>query len=198
MAMTLDELRGMMDGCGLKYFVDPNRPALMLGMRALCGDFQFVAHLEEEGRFLQFRTLNFCRCPEDHPHLGAVLRVLATLDYQFRFLKFGWDRADGEIVAYGDVWLEDAKVSPRQFRRLLDNFIPGADLCQVRIRMALETGQDPGPIDSPEALRKVAERQPGSGGWLRTLLDKVTGGKGAGVPPPPPPPIPSGGPVTEI
>ena len=144
MALTLDELKRLMDSVEFQYFVDPHRPVLMSGGKGQFGSYRFVIILDDEGRFLQFRTMEYLNCPANHRNLGVLLRVLADLNYFMRFVKFGWDSKDGEIVAYGDIWLMDAKLSKEQFLRVLGNFLPSIDKYCPRITQAMEKGQDIG------------------------------------------------------
>jgi hypothetical protein len=161
--MTFDELKSLAEGEGFRYFVAPDRTALMMSFGGLNGSYQVLAALEVDGRFLQFRTLGYRFCPEDNPHLEAVLRLLGTLDYQLRLTKFGWDPSDGEIVGYADIWVEDAPLTKTQFRTMLGCFLPGIDLNYPRITATIETGTDPGevkpniPSGLPEALRRALE-----------------------------------------
>ena len=169
MALTVDQLRRLADHENFKYFVDPARPVLLCGVQGLAGRYQFVMNLELDGQFLQFRTLNYLRCPVGHAHLDTVLRLLAELDYQLRFVKFGWDPNDGEIVVYADVWLMDGGLTQQQFGRLLGNYLPALDHNFRRISQAVETGRDPGPVD-PEDLLKGAPEASGLAERLRKLF----------------------------
>jgi hypothetical protein len=170
--MTFDELKKLADGEGLKYFVAPDRPMLMMGFALIHGRYQILVPLELDGRFLQFRTLGYGTCPSDHPHLEAVLRVLMQLDYQLRVTKFGWDPSDGEIVAYADVWLEDGTLTQKQFSGILHCFLPGIDVNYPRITKTIETGTDPGEF-RPEDLLAAAGLPP----ELRAVLEGLAGRK---------------------
>ncbi len=171
--MTFEELKQLATAEGLKFFVAPDRPAVMMGMRGLYGSYQIVVPLELDGRFLQFRTIGYLSCPADHPHIDAVLRLLGQLDYELRLTKFGWDPSDGEIAAYADVWLEDATLTQQQFSGILHLFIPGIDVNHKRITETIETGTDPGEI-RPEDMVDAASRLPAK---LRELLEKLARGE---------------------
>jgi len=191
MALTLDQLQEFMKKEGLNYFVAPDRPAVRFGVGGLFGRFDLVVHLQDDGRFLQFRTLHYAECATDHPNLAVVLRVLAAINYEKRLLKFGWDPGDGEIVGYADLWVMDGQVTQEQFRRMLQNFVPGIDTSITRIDGALKTGADPGE-PNPEALLK---RMTGGGasplpGKLRELLEKLQGKGPPTAPSPAPAPTP--------
>jgi hypothetical protein len=180
--MTLDELKGLATEAGLKYWVDPDRPVLMMYFSRLFGQYQVVVPLELDGRFLQFRTLGYQSCPSNHQHLSAVLRVLGELDSRLRLTKFGWDPNDGEIVGYADLWLEDGTVTQQQFRGMLECFLAGIDVHYPRITQTIETGTDPGdlrPEDIAKKLEeKMAEQAPGRlPGPLREVLERLKGKK---------------------
>jgi hypothetical protein len=151
MALTLDELRRLADAVDFRYFIDPKSPTLLCSAQGRAGSYQFVMSLQIDGKFLQFRTLQYQRCAAGHAHLGAVLRVLAEINTQLRFIKFGWDASEGEILVFADVWLMDAGLTEQQFRRLLSNFLPAIDEQYPRISQTIATGRDPGPIASGSA-----------------------------------------------
>ena len=166
--MTFEELKKLAEGEGLKYFIDPDRPTLMMGVGGLNGNYQIVVPLELDGRFLQFRTVGYQSCPSDHPHLEAVLRVLGELDYKLRLPKFGWDPADGEIAGYADVWLEDGTLTQKQFSGILHCFVPGIDFNYPRITKTIETGTDPGDVKPEDLIAAAGAALPPE---LRTLLE---------------------------
>lgn len=171
--MTFEELKKLADGEGLKYFVAPDAPTLLMNIGGLSGTHQIIVPLELDGRFLQFRTIGYQSCPADHPHLEAVLRVLAHLDYQLRLTKFGWDPNDGEIVGYGDMWLEDGTLTQKQFSGAIHTFFAGIDLNFRRIAKTIETGTDPGEF-KPEDLATDGAGLPPA---LRGVLDRLAGKK---------------------
>jgi hypothetical protein len=147
--ITIDKLKSLAEKQGLKYFVAPDRPALMMGFGGANGAYQVIMHIDLDGRFLQFRTLGYGSCPSGHPYLEPVLRVLGALDYKYRLTKFGWDPTDGEIVAYADMWLEDATLTQQQFTAMLSAYVPVIDQGHARIAKTLETGVDPEASGSP-------------------------------------------------
>lgn len=143
MTISLDKLKSLVKAEGLAYFEDPSRPAILLNFKGNNGAYMMVMLVELDGRFMQFRTIGYGSCPAEHPHLEAVLRVLGEMDYRLRVTKFGWDPNDGEIVAYADIWLEDATLTQKQLAATLRAFLPAIDLGHARITATMETGQDP-------------------------------------------------------
>jgi hypothetical protein len=174
-AITLDELKKLLDTEGVKYFIAPDEPLLMMNFTGLTGNYQVALHLELDGRFLQFRTIGYLRCPADHPHLEAVLRVLGQLDYQLRLTKFGWDPSDGEIVGYADLWLDDGSVTQGQFSAMLHSFLPGIDFNHQRVETTIETGTDPGEVQPEAVLSAATSRLPPE---LREAVEKLAHTKG--------------------
>jgi hypothetical protein len=158
MALTLDDFRRLVDSVNFRYFVDPQNPTLLCGAQGRSGSYQFVMSLQLDGRFLQFRTLQYQRIAPDHAHTAAVLRVLAEINTQLRFVKFGWDAGDGEIAAYGDIWLMDAGLTREQLLRVLSNFLPSIDEQFPRIAQTIATGKDPGRVSSGPLPRPDVDR----------------------------------------
>jgi hypothetical protein len=106
--------------------------------------------LQLNGEFLQLRTMQYQRCGANDAHAGALLQLIATLNYEIRFIKFGWDPVDGEIVAYGDVWVADGTLTARQFGNVLHNYLSALDESHRRIEPTLRTGVDPGRLEEQE------------------------------------------------
>ena len=171
MTLTMEQLKKLVEEEDLKYFLDPNRDALMMGVRGANGSYQLLVLLELEGRFLQFRSISYHLCPEGHEHLNKTLRLLGELNFTLRFLKFGWDPSDGEIAVYGDSWVEDGDLTQGQFARMVHAYLSIMDMNYSRIDATIRTGEDPGEVI------------PGGGGGpsglppeLQELLDKLSEG----------------------
>lgn len=144
MAMTMDQLKQLCDQMGLRYFLDPRRTALTFGLRGQASNYHLLVLLDVNGAFLQLRSLEYIRCPDGHPNLLPVLKVLGHLNLQTRLVKYGWDSGDGEIVAFADMWIMDGTATPSQFQRMLSNWMGGVDTAYPRIAKTIETGKDPG------------------------------------------------------
>ncbi|MFZ0493705.1 MAG: YbjN domain-containing protein [Acidimicrobiia bacterium] len=177
MAMTLDELQGLLDKEGIKYFLAPGQPVLMAGFAGMFGHYQVLIKLEVDGTFLQFRTLGYLNCEAGHESLDEVLKVIGELNFKTRLMKLGWDPSDGEIVAYADIWLVDAKLTLEQLKRMIGNFMPAIDIAHKRIKETIETGRDPGEVD-PKVMFEEVLKKKGSGlpPAVQKLLKKM--GKG--------------------
>ena len=171
MALTRDDVAALLEAEGLNYFVDPrpDKPRFMLPMRGMFGQYQIVVLLELDGTFLQWRTAGYLFCPMEHDHLLLVLQAIGHFNFVRRFAKIGWDASDGEIVVYGDMWVErDGTVTQQQFSRMMRNYLTCVDTAHDRLRRTMETGTDPGdlafgdrggaPPALPAALRELWER----------------------------------------
>ncbi len=152
MALTIDELRKLMDGTGLAYFLHPDNPLLLCMVTGEHGRYQFVVSLDTEGKFLQLRTHGLLQCLEEHAHIVPVLKALAAVNYQARFIKVGWDRKDGEIVAYGDTWIADGKLTQDQFKHIIGSFLPYMDVLYAGFKRIIETGEDVDPLNPADAV----------------------------------------------
>lgn len=177
MPMTMEQLQALLREQDLKYFLDPDQPAVLLGVRGVHGTYRFVIAIQTEGRFLQFRTVDYLRCSRDHACSAEVLATLGAINFEKRLVKFGWDRSDGEIAAYADMWIEDGTVTAQQFERMLQNFMPTVDLGYARLKTAMETGEDPGEEDPSQTAGAGGAELPPE---LRELLEKVRKDKDGG------------------
>lgn len=175
MALTMDGLRKLVDAEGLRYFLDPSRDALMMAASGMNGRYQFVVILEKKGEFLQFRTIGYLNCPEDHPHHMEVLKVLGKINYRIRLVKYGWDPKDGEITAYADAWLMDNKLTQQQLKRMLQNFLPTIDMSYSRIKRTMETGEDPGEENPAKMVERIREEGGALPPKLKKLIDELMG-----------------------
>jgi hypothetical protein len=175
MALTMEGLESLVQAADLRYFRDPTRDALMLGATGINGSYQFLILLELGGEFIQFRTMSYHSCPESHPNVDAVLRVLGALNYRLRFIKFGWDPSDGEIVAYGDMWIIDGDIAVGQFGRMIKAYMTVMDLNYARIDQTIQTGEDPGEVDPTEAARRAAGA--GLPPRLQEAIDRLLAGR---------------------
>lgn len=174
MAITFDALKQLVEAAELKYFVAPDRPVIMLGFQGLLSQVQLVISLEDQGEFLQFRTIHFLECPAGHPNLGEVLKAIGHLNYSRRLVKFAWDPSDGEIVMYADMWLVDSAPSRGQFRRMVQSFFGSADLGHGRLKLTIDTGKDPGELEPQELLRLLSGSDSPLSGLLKSLLGKLS------------------------
>ena len=157
MAMTMDQLQDLVKGQNLKYFLHPEQPALMLQAKGINGSYQFIIALQQDGTFLQFKTLQYLYCKEDNPNLLEALKVMGALNYQIRLAKWGWDPRDGEIDVCADTWIEDNALTQEQFGRIAFNYLTAIDMNYSRLETTIETGTDPGEFNPLEMMKRIAE-----------------------------------------
>lgn len=178
MAATLEDIKQFLERKNLRYFVHPERPVLMLGMQGVFGTYQFLALLEREGEFFQFRTSNYLHCPADHPNLKEVLKVLASINHKMRLVKFAWNPSSGEIAVYADIWLMDGILTRKQFDRMIDTYLPVADVSFERIKKTMEIGRDPGEKKPEDIVTDMlADGKRGLPPRIRDLLSLLKGKK---------------------
>jgi hypothetical protein len=175
MALTMDQLKRLLEAQDLRYFLDPHRDAIMLGASGLFGKYQSVILLEDEGRVLQFRSVGYLHCQASSANLFAVLKVLGQINYQMRGIKFGWDPNDGEIAVYSDIWIQDGTLTQEQFARMLHVFFSGMDMNLMRIGQTIETGKDPGEFNPADMLAKAQGHGSTLPPALKALIDKLMG-----------------------
>lgn len=175
MALTMDQLKRLLEAQDLHYFLDPRRDAILLGASGLFGKYQSVIILEDEGRVLQFRSLGYLHCPPSNPNLLVVLKALGEVNYRYRGIKFGWDPNDGEITAYSDLWIQDGTITQDQFARMVQVFFSGIDMNYMRIGQAIETGRDPGDLDPADIPREIEKRGSSLPQALQELIKKLMG-----------------------
>jgi hypothetical protein len=174
MALTLDGLKTLLEAVQLQYFIAPDKPNVMLHIQGAFGRYQILILLECNGEFVQFRTIGYLNCPPDHRHLSEVLKAIGAMNYIRRLVKFGWDAADGELVAFADLWLMDSTLTLGQFRRMLDNYFGVADEACARLSLIMETGKDPGDLPAEEMMREML-RSGSLPGPARARLEKLLG-----------------------
>jgi putative sensory transduction regulator len=158
MALSLDQIKKLVDGHGLRYFLDPSRGAFVFSGKGGFGMYQFLILHEQDGQFLQFRTYNYLYCPATHPHLPALLRVLADINLRRRLVKYGWDARDGEIVGYVDTWLMDSAITQQQFSYMLNHFWTSVDMSYARLHATMETSKDPGDEAIEKKLQELTQK----------------------------------------
>ena len=141
--ITLEGLQELLKGEGLRYYLIPDQDGVVLSMVSDNQRYQFRILVEEDGRFLQFRSDAYLFCPRGHPNLETVLQVLGAANYRLRLLKFGWDPTDGEIAVYADLWLMDGELTQRQFGRMADAYMAILDGEYANVPAAVENGTFP-------------------------------------------------------
>ena len=99
MALTFAQLQELVKNENVHYFIAPDRPVVRFGIRGMFGQYEIVISLQDDGKFIQFRTVGYLNCLANNANLNAVLQTLATINFTKRLVKYAWDSSDGEIVA---------------------------------------------------------------------------------------------------
>lgn len=141
------------------------------------GRHDVIVSLQNEGTLLQFRTMQLSTCNPSAVNLNALPCTLATLNYTLRFIKFGWDASDGEVVGHGDAWLMDLVPTDQQFERMVRGFLLTLDSGHRRIQAVVENGQDPGDEQPAPSRVSGSTEVPDE---LRELLERLRGQEQAG------------------
>jgi hypothetical protein len=145
MALTFEAMTGILKELEVSYWTHPDRPSVMFGMGSSSGKrFVITASLDGDGAFFQVRTVEYAHCPATHPHYAPVARLLLSLNYHYRAVKFAIDPQDGEVVAFGDLVLLDGTATSAQVMGLLSFFLNVLDEAHERLLATLVTGIDPG------------------------------------------------------
>jgi len=150
-ATSIEQIRSFLDEHKLRYVVDSARDTLLVGFRLdpeqttyrdADGDpsLGLVIRVQEKGEFLSIFTPQAWSL-EDCPNTAAVLEAVATIQGQYKLLRFDYDPDDGEIRPNVELPLEDATLTARQFHRLMHTMVDGVQRCDGVIREAMATGE---------------------------------------------------------
>lgn len=139
MPTTTDDIRSFLAAKEVKYLYDSDKEVFVISFSPNV----ILVRLEENGEFLQFRTLNFYQYKEGN-NKAMILQVLAHINYQRKLVKFGYDPGDGEINACVDIPIEDNQLTNMQFFRSMAALLEALDEARKRITQTIETGKDPG------------------------------------------------------
>jgi hypothetical protein len=143
MATTVEEIKEFLDTKEVKYLYDQQKEVFVISFAPNV----LLVRLEENGEFLQFRTLNFYQY-KTGKYKEGILQLLCALNYQRKLIKFGYDPEDGELNGCVDIPIEDCGLTARQFFRSMAALLEALEEARHRIMVLLETGKDPGPSSS--------------------------------------------------
>lgn len=151
MPTTIEQLQEFLDEYDLRYRIDEERDAILIGFeidpegsafRSPDGSpsIRMVIRVMERGEFLSVF------CPQawnvgDCPHKAAVFEAIASIQSQYKLLRFDYDPKDGELRPNIELPLEDSEITSRQFHRLIHGVLHGVQRFDGVIRHAMETGE---------------------------------------------------------
>lgn len=202
MPTTIEQLKAFLDEYDLKYQVDEDRDAILLGFgidpdsttfRDRDGDphVRLVIQVLEDGEFLGVFSPQAWNV-DGSPHKAAVFEALVAIQARYKMLRFDYDASDGEIRPNMELALEDSELTSRQFHRMIQGLMLAIQRFDGVIRHALTTGevsfasvegQAHVPPSSPEIAR-LRELAAEAGGIED--LERIAGCDAEVVDPPPP------------
>ena len=160
MATTFSDIKNLLDSLGKRYFADEERDMLLLPCNCGGNCVHVVLALQLDENFLQLRSQDLPSIDRDHKFAQAILEELMSFNYQTRFIKIGRDPSDSEVLAFGDVWIEDGELTAKQLGRALSNFVTGVADVQDRLAQTIATGQTSRDRECDEFLKAcVAENE---------------------------------------
>lgn len=151
MATTLDEMRSFLDEYDLKYRVDETRNAILIsfgceeeesGYRDDDGDahVRLVIQLSEEGGFVAVFAPNAWNI-DDCPNKAAVFEALASIQSQYKMVRFDYDPTDGEIRPNMEHAVEDSSMTSRQLHRMIQGMLGVIHRFHPVIKHAMDHGE---------------------------------------------------------
>jgi len=138
MAMNIIEIKSLLDTLGKRYFCADEREQLFLPCNCGGNHIHILLALQM-GDFLQLRSKDFPSLDREHPAAQAVFEDFLDFNYGTRFVKIGRDAGDGEILAFGDVWISDGVLTAGQLDRVISNFVQGVASAQDRVAETMAT-----------------------------------------------------------
>jgi hypothetical protein len=151
MPTTIAEIKGFLDEFDLKYQVDEERDAILIGFdcsnengtyRDGDGDayMQVVIRVLEGGDFLAVFVPNAWNIAESVSK-PLILEACVSFQMRYKMLRFDYDPDDGEIRPNIELPLEDSALTSRQFHRLIHGVLHGVQRFDRVVRHVIETGE---------------------------------------------------------
>ena len=152
---------------------------ILFALRCGSGNLEMVAGVDRD--VLQFRTVRMLTAPGQN-YRTVLLRALVDLNWRYKLAKFAFDASDAEVVAYVDMYLANAKLTPRQLRRATDVLRsvvwPGKERCEKIVATGVDPGQQSlGIAEAVELLQALERHRKGPGerpGGGSTKADRKT------------------------
>jgi hypothetical protein len=158
MSATLDQIAGFLDNRGWRYRPEPQKQRILTGVKSeQVDDFLIVIQLREDGEYLSLFApqLLFLK---DHVFKGVAFQTMLEIAWEVKLLRWEYDPSDGEVRTSVVMALGDAPLTEKQFNRLLSGLIQLTEQGVERLKVVLETGNDPG-AQSVEAQIAAALQQ---------------------------------------
>lgn len=150
MPTNISEIKGFLDEFDLKYQVDEERDAILIGFncsnengtyRDEDGDayLRIVIRVLEGGEFLEVFVPNAWNIA-DSVSKSLILEACVSFQMRYKMLRFDYDPDDGELRPNIELPLENASLTSQQFHRLVHGVLHGVQQFDKVMRHALETG----------------------------------------------------------
>jgi len=152
--ISVEALRGYLDSADLVYSCDEAKGVLVLPFSGA----QVSVRLLEEGEAVVIYVPSLLAFDEAVRHRGALLRVMAQLNYRLKIGSFGLDPKDGEISVAHFVPVEDGDLTAAQFLRAVHSIASAAARCGRLLRRVAHRGD--GGLSLDELLRRVEKSLP--------------------------------------
>lgn len=152
MSTSIENIKMFLEEREVKYLYDQEKEVFIMSFAPNV----ILVKLEEGGEFLQFRTLNFFQYKKGK-YRENILLLLASMNYNRKLVKFGYDQEDGEINGCIDVPIEDGNFTPDQFFRCIASLLEALEEARERITYLIETGEDPGPNLTPKVIDDLVQ-----------------------------------------
>ena len=144
MSTSLKDIQGYLESNGLKSEAIPAENCVTVKYSfPETGDFTLVTRLEDEGRVFKAFVPELLSYRDGRNKL-AVMQTMLVISWETRFLQWEYDPDDGEIRAMIEFPIEDAKLTRKQFLRVIEELINLVRVSYPRLKAAMEGGSESG------------------------------------------------------
>jgi hypothetical protein len=157
MAITIEKLREALPGVlveppGLRWRSGDHTFFHYPPLETDWGEIKLLVHLLDEGRFLQFRSIDLFAMSEKQRIKERQTEILLAHNYRKKTVQFGYDPEDGEVCLYVDLPIMDnTAVTRKLMERILASIrVSGGDVLR-ELKGTLEKS-------APETNRREEER----------------------------------------
>jgi hypothetical protein len=169
MAITAEQLKHALPGVlveppGLKWNPSDCPFYYYPPLQTDWGQIRLLVHLQDEGRFLQFRSIDLFTLSESQRVREKQIELMLAQNYRKKTVQFGFDPEDGEVCAYVDLpVLDNEKIS----RRLMERVLTSIRLACSDILRELRQTEKAAPPSAETAPK------PGKEKLVKTLIQRL-------------------------
>jgi len=154
MPVSESEIRNLMRECGVT--LTPSFGGIMAFVIEAQGKKLVVTINITKNEIVQFRTLEMMTV-KPAQHRPALYTAMMSANYQKKVVKFAFDRSNGAVVAYIDIYVGDSSITKQQVQRCVNAFRNIVIPTWKRFETVAETGTDPGDAASPQITDLISE-----------------------------------------